>query len=590
METITSKVKPNKKISVDFSVIPAGILLLDVSGFLTEFLKLHIHEFWKLILARVIHFIFLLLLCYSTNKIFKMRKITELLFSRIVLLGLILSGISLLTYHLLFNLFDIITLTLSHTLMVNILQGAFWFPVLMIIGGSRTEIINAFESYEKRLLVQTRKTFKKTTEYEKIQRKIEDEIRYELVTESNKISNLLSKIDTNQELTQINNNIQQVLSGKELRTLSLKLGQKSDTNSQSNIIGQDLHTIIMVSKQFRILYRATAQNAPLAAHFYVGLLVALTLPAFINFFTLVEAIISLIPLALFAFFLARINIYVLKSGLKNSFLFSSLLILSIGFLPFIENQIGQRITDDPKTIFPIIITAFTFPLGYHIIIRFLQIIQPKAIILMESNQLEASKSLKIAINKIVTEELTQTISHRWAIYIHGKVLTTLAATALKLEQSSNLNDRQSFITALSNLQKLLANPTVYFDETPLTLENEIQTRLNPWEGLLNISIYIDPMLVAIQNERIRDLGEAVEEIISNSIRHGGAQNITLKITPINQMEIEILVDDDAVNKPSDYPARVGLGTKIFNLVSDGRWVHTHQGLSSQFKMTVAITE
>ena len=479
---------------------------------------------------------------------------------------------------------------MPHTIIVVALHGAFWFPVLMVIGGSRTEIINAFNGYEERLLVQTRKSFKKSADFHAQQSQIEDEIRSELNIQSSQINNLITKIDTSQDLTEVNNNVQKILSGKELRTLSLKLGNSVNDNSQSTILGQNLHSLLMVSKQFRILYRSTAKSAPLIPVIYVGLLVALTLPAYINFFTVVEIFRSLPLLALLAYILARFNIKVLKSDSKYAILKSSLLILLIGYLPFILNQIGQQVNTNPNTSFPLFITGITFPFGYHFLIRFLQIIQPRAISLMHGDQLEASKSLRIAINNIVTEELIQTTSHRWAVYIHGKVLTKLAATSLKLEQTMLANDRDAFITALTNIQNLLENPAANFDETPLSLENEIKTRLNPWEGLLDISIHIDPSLTSIQNERIRNLGEAVEEIISNSIRHGGAQKIALRITPINQIEIEVLVEDDAVNKPLPYPTRVGLGTKIFNLVSDGRWALTHNGLNSQFKMIVAIAE
>jgi len=590
MESITAKVVPGKKISIDFSVVPAGIFLLEASSFLTEFLKSHVAELWKLVLARTVHFIFLLILTYLTNKLFKLKQISQLYFNKIILLGLLLSGLSLTAYHVVFDLLKIPTFTVPHTMIVVILHGAFWFPVLMVIGGSRTEIINAFNGYEERLLIQTRKSFKKSADFQAKQGQIEDEIRSELISQSNQINHLISKIDISQELTEVNNNIQKILSGKALRTLSLKLGNSVNDNSQSTILGQNLHSLLMVSKQFRILYRSTAKSAPLIPAIYVGLLVALTLPAYINFFTVVEILKSLPLLAFLAFILARFNVKVLKSDSENAILKSSLLILLIGYLPFILNQFGQQVNTNPNTSFPIFITGITFPFGYQFLIRFLQIIQPKAISLMQGDQLEASNSLRTAINSIVTEELIQTTSHRWAVYIHGKVLTKLAATSLKLEQSMLANDRDVFFTTLSNIQKLLENPAANFDETPLTLENEIKTRLNPWEGLLNISVHIDPSLISIQNERIRNLGEAVEEIISNSIRHGGAQTITLKITPINQIEIQVLVEDDAVNRPSTHPVRVGLGTKIFNLVSDGRWTHSYNNLSSQFKMIVAIAE
>ena len=73
MQSITSKVVPGKKISIDFSVVPAGIFLLEASSFLTEFLKSHVAELWRLILVRTIHLIFLLTLSYLTSKLFKLK-------------------------------------------------------------------------------------------------------------------------------------------------------------------------------------------------------------------------------------------------------------------------------------------------------------------------------------------------------------------------------------------------------------------------------------------------------------------------------------------------------------------------------------
>jgi hypothetical protein len=590
MESITSKVAPGRKISVDFSIVPAGIILLEISAFLIEILKFYKSSSWNLISARFLHLVFLLLLSYTASKILKTRNIRQLLIHQIVILGLFLSFLSFIAYHLIFLYFDLKTFTFVHEVLLIILQGTFWFPILMIIGGSGSEIIAAFKGYEERLLVQTRKSVKKSEEFQGQQKQIEDRIRQELILESKKINDVLQKIDINQELSQINTAAQQVLSGKELRALSLRLGRKANFSDQATFLGQNIHSLLMVSKQFRILYSVTAKNSPLNEGIYVGLLLALIAPSYINFFTVTETLSSLPLLLIATYLIAKLINKILISGSKNAIFQSSILILLIGYLPFIVNQIGQSITTNPRTSFPILITALFFPVSYHFVIRFLQILQPKAIDLMSGDQLEASSSLTYAINEIVTEELSQTISHRWAIYIHGKVLTKLAATSLKCEQSVLTNDRDSLLSALLNMEKLLTNPIADFDEAPLTLEKEIETRLNPWEGLLSISIYIEPSLASIKNEKIRNLGEAVEEIVSNSIRHGGATTITLKITQINQTEIEVLVEDDAVNRPSEFPTRVGLGTKIFNLVSDGRWSLEYKNLSAQFKMIVAIAE
>jgi two-component sensor histidine kinase len=240
--------------------------------------------------------------------------------------------------------------------------------------------------------------------------------------------------------------------------------------------------------------------------------------------------------------------------------------------------------------FPLVIIGFFYPLGFYVYMRFVQIIQPAAINAIKADEIYASNSLKEAISNIVKDEFKQSMSHQWATFIHGKILTRLAATSLKLEQAVSNNDNESFEVGLKNIVLVLEDPTREFEQKTVDLKTEISSRLDPWEGLIAIKIEIDPALADISNERVKDLGEAIEEIISNSVRHGGSQNISINITSGNHPDIAVKIQDDAVNPLPLVTTRIGLGTKILNLVSDGRWSISRSGAKTTVKLTMALLE
>jgi hypothetical protein len=221
---------------------------------------------------------------------------------------------------------------------------------------------------------------------------------------------------------------------------------------------------------------------------------------------------------------------ILKGGGKYAILQSNFLIVLIGYLPFIESIVVRSFFDLGEANFPFAIVGISYPLGYFVYMRFIQIVQPRAVTAITNDEIYASSALKSAVTKIVEDEFEQSMSHQWATYIHGKILTRLAATSLKLEQAVSNNDVEGFELCLKNLRGILENPTSEFGIVILPLNEEVASRLDPWEGLISISVDIDPELNLISNERVRDLGEVIEEVISNSVRHGGSQNIAIRIT------------------------------------------------------------
>ena len=84
------------------------------------------------------------------------------------------------------------------------------------------------------------------------------------------------------------------------------------------------------------------------------------------------------------------------------------------------------------------------------------------------------------------------------------------------------------------------------------------------------------------------VGEVIEEIVSNSMRHGKARKISLRVIPKGGKDIEIGAVDDGDTAPPEHPTRYGLGTTIFNVVSDGRWSITRVESTTQFNLTMSI--
>jgi signal transduction histidine kinase len=592
MRSIFPPLKSKPRFPLDLTLLPAGIILLEISVTLTELLKIQPGHTQKLLFMRLMHAIALYAIAKIAGIILKHRKIIEVSYTQLFVLGVTLSALSELARRILASSLDVVLDFSSHRFLIVLVHGLFWIPVLIIVGGRLTEIFSVFKDYEKRLLIKTRIHIRTSASFKGEQELLQDEIRKNLVQESNSILELLNSSDQKSlSLSERNNILQPHLKGINLRALSLRLEKKSESDSETTVLGQNLHSLNMLAKQFSILYKWTAKKSPLSVWVYTILSTVLVAPPYINFFTtFLQLLASWPPLILATYLVARLNVRVLRSNGKYSLAISNLLIILIGFLPSISNKIGQLISPNTQTSFSFWLSGVFFAIGYYFYIRFLQITQPEAISSISNDDLEASPTLERAVSKTISEEFDQAISHRWAIYIHGKILTRLAATSLKLEQALISDNSTPFDSGLEKIKSLLSDPTREFDEGNSDVQTEVDSRLNPWEGLINLNVHIDPALAGISNPRVRDFGEAIEEIISNSVRHGGSQNITVNVTQMAHPDVLIRVEDDAIHPLPLIVTRIGLGTRILNLVSDGRWTIKRNEQKTTLEMTMSLLE
>jgi two-component sensor histidine kinase len=135
---------------------------------------------------------------------------------------------------------------------------------------------------------------------------------------------------------------------------------------------------------------------------------------------------------------------------------------------------------------------------------------------------------------------------------------------------------------------LLDNPDAEFEREITDLQTEVTNRLKPWMGLLDINLQIDPDLKTIRNSRVQEIGEVIEELIANSVRHGKAKKMQLSLMRSDQNDLTILAIDNSTTPPPVNSQRAGLGTRLFNLASDGRWAITRVGSSTQFRLTMGF--
>ena len=581
--------------NLDFSLAYIGIIFLGFSIAGTELFQLYPENKSEVIQIRFIHTIYLIASVFLIQLILKKFDKNTAGYAGLALIGLWLAIPSLLVRVFLMQSYGLVTNSqvvpyFLEQLLIVLLQAFFWIPVVIILGGQRSRIFEAFKAYEKRLVINARKSIRQSAEFIHVKKQVDKDYKEELSMHSNLLLNSITYGDNAQlNLKQRNEIIQRYLKTNTLRDLSRALNKESETVTVNSKFDQDMHSLNLISKQFNILYNFVARKEPLPAWVYTLLSFILIFPNYIHFFTTKQILLSLPAYLLIHIVGVQIN-RTLRGGGKYAILQTNLLTLLIGFMPFLEMQVFMAFLPNEAVQFPLVVIAIFYPLVFFVYMRFSQIIQPEAIAAITNDEIYASQALNAAVSKIVKDEFKQSMSHQWATYIHGKILTRLAATSLKLEQAVGNNDVESFDSGLKNLKLILDDPTKEFEQDQMNLKDEIASRLDPWEGLIALKLSVDPALEGVANDRVKDLGEVIEEVISNSVRHGGSQNISISITSSDHPDIQLLIQDDAINPLPSVPARIGLGTKILNLVSDGRWSISHVDAKTTVKLTMSLLD
>jgi hypothetical protein len=574
---------------VDFTLVPVAIILIEISVFFTQLSSEAENNLTNLVLLRVFHTIAMLFIAYLVSRGYRRFNLLQANFGTLAITGVMVIALGDITHAYLASVFDIELVSIYRRIGIILIQGGLWFPAFLIIGGNRKEIFRQFREYENRLIIATRARSRTSQEFKDVQKDLQDQIQRQFRESCDVTRGAISKIrNAGGSLEEQYEAMRPHLIGESLRGLSRELDSSKIEGAAQKSLQRSRNPIPLFLQQFRILSISIVQSIPLHQRSYAFVLIALVTPPYINFYSLPEFLISYPILVITVFAFSNLIVRAQTSESPYALRKASILILLTGLLPFLFNTIGQAIYHDPQTQFPIYITALILPLIYFLAMELLQVLRPSALNLMRSDELKASDALQNKVRDVVRDEFSQRLSHDWAVYIHGKILTRLAATSLKLGNAARNDDHESFSETVQSLEALLAHPDAGFEEASTDLKGEVASRLDPWRGLLDITLEIDDEIESMRNSRVRDIGQVIEELISNSIRHGRAEKIELKVTRVGESEVAITAVDDSTTPPSDSISRSGLGTRIFNLASDGRWRIDRVGSSTVFKLRMSI--
>lgn len=175
----------------------------------------------------------------------------------------------------------------------------------------------------------------------------------------------------------------------------------------------------------------------------------------------------------------------------------------------------------------------------------------------------AIEELEFQRKRLMNRELAQ--------YLHGHVQNRLLATAIRMEQASSLSDPSVIIEELERVEELLDDASNNFARaTNLSLSNEVRAVEGQWQGLVNLEVKIDDAAekLILQSALANDIGQAVNELISNSIRHGFSSKIAISLFMATPNKLIITSFDDGLGPRTGSP---GLGSFLFDSLCGNNW-------------------
>ena len=194
---------------------------------------------------------------------------------------------------------------------------------------------------------------------------------------------------------------------------------------------------------------------------------------------------------------------------------------------------------------------------------------------ISSNDILSFRKILILNQNIEREMLWEQyllIGTRWSVHIHGKVQTRISAAALAIKQDLIKDNQLGIKSTIHTLIDLLKSSEIYLAILDRNLEEEIDARLAPWNGIVEIDTVIDEGIADSESEWVRVVGEVIEEVISNAVRHGGATEIRIEVRPVSKSTLLIYSEDNSPQlPPEDLNIKRGIGSTIFSSASLGNW-------------------
>ena len=160
------------------------------------------------------------------------------------------------------------------------------------------------------------------------------------------------------------------------------------------------------------------------------------------------------------------------------------------------------------------------------------------------------------------------ISRELAKYLHGTIQSRLMASAIGLESAGKRGDIKALQKEAKTAYKNLKLPSEKYFSTPeKTLKAELDKVIDKWQNLLTIKTKIQSNQPMLASDLIQDLGNAINEGLSNAFRHGLADKADIKI----DFKGENMLVEIADNGNGPTKGKGGLGSEWFDAIAGKNW-------------------
>jgi signal transduction histidine kinase len=185
----------------------------------------------------------------------------------------------------------------------------------------------------------------------------------------------------------------------------------------------------------------------------------------------------------------------------------------------------------------------------------------------ESEFLEKQIS-KEKLEMLILKREEERLSRELAKYLHGTIQSRLMASAMALERAGRKGDKKALERELEEAYKSLRVPSAdYFSAPEETFKDEVTKVVGKWNDLMKVKVKIGANIPNIPSHKAQEIGNVINEGLSNSFRHGNASKVEVSVT-FKLGKIHVVVKDDGSGIDGGKP---GLGTEWFKAIAGNAW-------------------
>ena len=163
-----------------------------------------------------------------------------------------------------------------------------------------------------------------------------------------------------------------------------------------------------------------------------------------------------------------------------------------------------------------------------------------------------------SIDAAQDDSFDKNLRREFASYLHGDVQSELLSTSMQLQKAADLGNFQLGKNALKRANEILRRDhQTYVVGNAIDPSKKLERLVQSWNGIAEIEIGMDPE-IEISESAMSLLVGAVEELISNAVRHGAAKEIRVDVV-IKDGDVKLTFRDDGLEIKRGHK---GLGSEI----------------------------